>query len=279
MVWIDWVTHLEGLCAKDQRFISLFASKQAISSCLDARPTDTLDLDVSTPPHNLLPSALESIEPPVQPLIYLLQEITSGRVINSDLGMPDSKKEVAWQTEQRHRNAAFRASPANVSAETSAGDMSTQTAESPGKQRGHFVAILQSMTLLFKLASLLNEVTANSTDHIQWVKDSIAQAVNLTTVCLMKHMGGSCAGRAVCPVSERDPYTESEEEQRLSVALVHLVLPVMRQAVLSREVSLHETKLYQNTCPRLLKHLLPQGLPHVFQAVASELIKPGKSLA
>ncbi|KAL3144209.1 hypothetical protein ABBQ32_003989 [Trebouxia sp. C0010 RCD-2024] len=264
-MWPDWALHSEELCTTDQRFTCLFADKNAAASCLAASPTDLLPLDLCTPLCYLISANVQSLKLPVQTLLQFLHELTSGRA----KATTDRIYSATQAPKQKRRIAVSPNSPVIVSGDKPAGALPSQLAATSSGQCGHHVALLRSMTLLFKLVSLLDQVTAKDTNRIEEMKKELSWTLDRLAGHLSSHMEG-CKCEAVCVQSERDPCIESEEEQRLSVALVHFILPVMRRAV-SRKAP----ELYQATCLRLLGYLLQQKLPHVAQAVAAELVKPG----
>ena len=264
----DWAKHAQLLCLQDERFTTLFADKQMLSECLDASPVESLQLSVSIHPCKLLPVSITNVKQPVQPLLLLLQELTGIKASESAIASGDSTKS---STFQRRRRQTTPVPPASSRASVVHARQQSQPASCQA-QCGPLVVLLRSMLLLLKLLDLLQQVTA-ITDSSRSVTKLLWQTVVTVVKPSRQQMGQagpSRSNQALCSQSQCDLRTEAEEQQRLSVMLVLKVLPMMQHG-------LHdEAGIYPAVYLTILSFLLQTGLDPVVQAVAAELIRPGK---
>ena len=259
-IYVDWVTHLDMLTAKDQRFTRLFADKQLLSSFLELSPTATICREFKPLPKDV--SSLQSltVEVAAQPIVHLLHELVSGRAKEST----DAFNEAASSTPASH--AAGASAPGH---NTTPAESSLAEAASDSTSPGHLVVILRSLILLVKLISLLEQSTVKDSREVRYAKGALHLSLKLCHHDLRKHHAGHCAS-AVCYQSQRSALVDSEEEQCLAASVVQLVLPLMQQAMTLK-------KTYLAECCCMLFGLLPEGNAPVYKAVAAELLKPGKS--
>lgn len=260
-IYVDWVAHLDALSAKDQRFTSLFADKQLLSSFLELSSTATICHDFKPLPKDV--SSLQSltVEVAAQPVVCLLHELVSGRAKESTDAL----------------NKAVSSAPASDAPGASATgrnstppESSLAEAASGSTSPGHLVVILRSLILLVKLISLLEQSTVKDSREVRYAKGALHLALKLCNHDLRKHHAGHCASHAVCYQSQRSASVESEEEQCLAASVVQLVLPFMQEAMALK-------KAYLAECCCMLFGLLSEGNAPVYKAVAAELLKPGKS--
>ena len=256
-IYVDWVTHLDMLTAKDQRFTSLFADKQLLSSFLELSSTATICREFKPLPKDV--SSLQSltVEAAAQPVVHLLHELVSGR---------------AKESTDAFNTAASSAPASGAPGASSTGHNTTPPeaeAASDSTSPGHLVVILRSLILLVKLISLLEQSTVKDSREVRYAKGALHLSLKLCNHDLRKHHAGHCVS-AVCYQSQHSALVESEEEQCLAASVVQLVLPLMQQAITLK-------KTYLAECCCMLFGLLPEGNAPVYKAVAAELLKPGKS--
>ncbi|DBA90505.1 TPA: hypothetical protein ACH3X1_003767 [Trebouxia sp. C0004] len=255
-IYIDWVAHLDVLSAKDQRFTSLFADKQLLSSFLELPSTATICRSFKPLPKDV--SSLQSltVEAAAQPVVHILHELVSGRAKESTDAI--NKAVCASDAPGASSTGHDSAPPESSLAEAASGSTSP----------GHLVVILRSLILLVKLISLLEESTVKDSREVRYAKGALHLALKLCNHDLRKHHAGHCASHAVCYQSQRSASVESEEEQCLAASVVQLVLPFMQQAMTLKKTCLVE-------CCCMLFGLLSKGNAPVYKAVAAELLKPG----
>ncbi len=259
-IYVDWVTHLNMLTAKDQRFTSLFADKQLLSSFLGLSSTATICREFKPLPRDV--SSLQSLTvgDAAQPVVHLLHELVSGRAKEST----DAFNEAASSAPASHAAGASATGHNTTPPESSLAE-----AASDSTSPGHLVVILRSLILLVKLISLLEQSTVKDSREVHYAKGALYCSWKLCNHELRKHHAGHCVS-AVCYQSQRSALVDSEEEQCLAASVVRLVLPLMQQALTLK-------KTYLAECCSILFGLLPEGNAPFYKAAAAELLKPGKS--
>ena len=180
-IYVDWVTHLDMLTAKDQRFTSLFADKQLLSSFLELSSTATICREIKPLPKDV--SSLQSltVEAAAQPIVHLLHELVSGRAKEST----DAFNEAASSAPASHAAGASATGSNTTPPESSLAEAASDSA-SPG----HLVVILRSLILLVKLISLLEQSTVKDSREVHYAKGALYLSWKLCNNDLRKHHAG-----------------------------------------------------------------------------------------
>ena len=266
------------------------ADKEALSVMMAADPLQGLEVhrllytmpcDWDSSRHNT-PFELPDTDAPVKCLLLFAQLLTK-LAAERNQPLPDNTSLTLLDRASLRTYSIIHLR--QLASASSLGPMppATPGAEASGQQPGDIdrlesmpsrhIVLLRSALLVLKLASLTHNVKADFVGHadsdIPAAVQALWQTLKSIAGCLERWHKHAASPEVSAGVV--DSVEEAEEAQRLSLLLVQLLVPVLRQCVKEPQVRMRAA-----ACCRLLEQLL--GTPNVqqMQLLASEVMRLGK---
>ena len=251
-VYVDWKCHVEGLVSHGGLLAGLFDDKPLLRSFLAISPTKQLPASsLSQPLDQAVSSGLLQVPDAMQPVITLLQELTSDRIkASTDAFLKQQETRIA-QARRGACQATQLSSAASVAASSSSSSSSSTTASAVQQQpteTAPSVVFLRSAVLLLKLVSLVDPICMACPDPDASSKvNMLFKALEVVGVSWQNQHGTNAAYHA-----GPQPFSDAEiaEEHFLAGCLWRLLLPTIHQGVKLKSLEA------VNVCCVILQQLL-----------------------
>ena len=256
-----WTASAVFLADQANWSILRLADGQALSSFVGLGPGDAVPPDLDLTDMNIKSLSWSEVSTPTRPILLLVQNVLHMALIHQNDGTAiDSINKATTQMNNNIRHVRLHQ------------DISVAAA---GPVMSH-IKSLRAALLMLKTVQLLLLIKLQMLLKVQ------AEAAQLRTLSIQRAVGALCQGILTVSSEASDRLNdapgmqltaaEKKEAELLSVLLVKMALPVMKQ--LLKDKILPSAFLHDWNC-RLLISLLPRNSPTTFQAVAAEVTSSG----